>query len=383
LSLEFEINAASGDARAGHVIVRGREFETPAFMPVATRGTVKCLEMCEVEALNYQLVLMNAYHLHQRPGEEVISSLGGIHEFSGYRGAVLTDSGGYQLYSFGRGAKIDEHGAAVSSPYDGKQEFLTPEEVIDIQLKISSDIMMPLDVCLPADAKYDSHALAMMRTANWLALSARRWRDAAHADPGALFGIVQGGVNSQLREESLRLCIEQDLPGYALGGLSVGESRDDFERILRQFGPRMPLDKPRYLMGVGTPLDILTAVDSGIDMFDCVLPTRNARNGMAFTSAGRINLLNAEYKTASGPIDPQCSCRACTRYPLAYIAHLMRLKEITGLKLLTLHNLTFYKKLVDEARWAIVAGSWPDYFAEHRARFVNLEEERRERIADD
>jgi queuine tRNA-ribosyltransferase len=326
---------------------------------------------------------MNAYHLHQRPGEDVIAALGGIHKFSGYDGAVLTDSGGYQLYSFGRGSKIDERGAHVHSPYDGRSEFLTPEDVIDIQLKISSDIIMPLDVCLPSDAKLDSHALAMMRTANWLALSVRRWREAQGNNPGALFGIIQGGVNSELREESLRLCVEQDLPGYALGGLSVGESRDDFERILREFAPRMPNEKPRYLMGVGTPMDILLAIDTGIDMFDCVLPTRNARNGMAFTSAGRINLLNAEYKNSADPIDPECSCRACTRYPLAYIAHLVRQKEITGLKLLTLHNLTFYKKLVDGARKAIIGGNWPGYFAEYCTKFARLEEKRIEGIMDD
>ena len=383
MSLEFTIEAAAGDARTGHVVVRGREFKTPAFMPVATRGTVKCLEMGEVEALGYRLVLMNAYHLHQRPGEDIITALGGIHEFSGYNGAVLTDSGGYQLYSFGRGAKIDEHGAYVHSPYDGQSEFLTPEDVIDIQVKLSADIIMPLDVCLPSDAKLDNHALAMMRTANWLALSVSRWREEQDSEPGALFGIIQGGVYGQLRDESLRQCVEHDLPGYALGGLSVGESRGDFERIMREFGPRMPYEKPRYLMGVGTPLDILLAIDSGIDMFDCVLPTRNARNGMAFTSGGRMNLLNAEYKNSSDPIDPECSCRACTDYPLAYIAHLVRQKEITGLKLLTLHNLTFYKKLVDKARMAITDGNWPGYFTECCTRFTQLEEERRERIEDD
>ena len=235
MSLEFTIDTACDNARAGTVVVRGRQFSTPAFMPVATRGSVKCLDMDEVAALGYHLILMNAYHLHQRPGEDVVASLGGMRGFSGYPGVVLTDSGGYQLYSFGRGAKLEEGGAKVFSPYDGSSEFLTPEDVVDIQLKLSSDIMMPLDVCLPSDADYGSVAGAVKHTENWLAKSVAHWREADSDDPGALFGIVQGGMHEDLRKESLELCIAHDLPGYALGGLSVGESRDVFDDIVRKF----------------------------------------------------------------------------------------------------------------------------------------------------
>jgi len=365
VSLEFTIDEACDNARAGTVVVRGRQFSTPAFMPVATRGSVKCLDMDEVAPLGYQIILMNAYHLHQRPGEDIVASLGGMRGFSGYPGAVLTDSGGYQLYSFGRGAKLEEGGAKVFSPYDGTSEFLTPEDVVDIQLRLSSDIMMPLDVCLPSDADYGSVAAAVKHTENWLIRSVTHWREVDGDDPGALFGIVQGGMHEDLRKESLALCIGHDLPGYALGGLSVGESRDVFDDIVGKFAPLMPMDKPRYLMGVGTPRDILMSINAGIDMFDCVLPTRNARNGTAFTSRGKINLMNAGYKTSDKPLDDKCNCPVCRKYPTGYIAHLVRLKEITGLKLLTLHNLTFYKKLVDDARDAIIAGHWKEHFREH------------------
>jgi queuine tRNA-ribosyltransferase len=378
VSLDFAIDATDGNARAANLVVRGKRFDTPAFMPVATRGSVKCLDMNEIRALGYRIILMNAYHLHQRPGEDITASFGGVHGFTGYDGAILTDSGGYQLYSFGRGAKLDENGAKVFSPYDGSAEFLTPEDIVDIQLKLSSDIMMPLDVCLPNDSGFDDVADAVMLTDRWLARSIQKWRDADVADPGALFGIVQGGVHEKLRDESLDLCVRHDLPGYALGGLSVGESRDVFEGIVRKYAPRMPSDKPRYLMGVGTPRDILLSIDSGIDMFDCVLPTRNARNGMAFTSSGRLNLLNAEYKTASGPLDNHCDCHACTGYPRSYIAHLVRQKDITGLKLLTLHNLTFYKRLVDDARNAIIEGKWASHFSDKYGSLMESEREKRE-----
>lgn len=383
MSFEFAIGATDGHARAGIVTVRGRRFDTPAFMPVATRGSVKCLDMDEVKALGYRIILMNAYHLHQRPGEDIVASRGGVHGFTGYDGVILTDSGGYQLYSFGRGAKLDEDGAVVFSPYDGTEEFLTPECVVDIQLKLSSDIIMPLDVCLPYDADFDSVAAAVKRTDSWLAKSIRSRQKAESDDAGALFGIVQGGVDRKLRDESMELSIRHNLPGYALGGLSVGESREIFEHIVRTFAPRMPADKPRYLMGVGTPLDILMSIDSGIDMFDCVLPTRNARNGMAFTSTGKLNLLNAGYKTASGPLDAGCDCHACTGYPTGYIAHLVRQKEITGLKLLTLHNLTFYKKLVDDARDAIIGHRWESHINEKREALQQFEREKREGGRDD
>jgi queuine tRNA-ribosyltransferase len=318
-------------------------------MPVGTYGTVKAMSPQELRDLGAQIVLGNTFHLWLRPGLEVISMHGGLHRFMGWNGPILTDSGGFQVYSLGALRKIGEEGVHFQSPVNGDRCFLSPEESMRIQRVLDSDIVMVFDECTPYPATYEEASVSMELSLRWAERSKR-----AHADnPNALFGIVQGGVYEALRGRSLEGLIEIGFDGYAIGGLSVGESKLEMMRILRHTAPRMPADKPRYLMGVGTPDDIVEAVRAGIDLFDCVLPTRNARNGWLYTSTGVLKLRNARYRDDLRPVDAECDCYTCANFTRAYLHHLQRVNEILGARLNTLHNLRHYHNLMRGLRDAI------------------------------
>ena len=342
-------------ARRGRLYTPHGVVETPVFMPVGTQATVKTLSQEELEQLGFQIILGNTYHLYLRPGDERIARLGGLHRFMCWERAILTDSGGFQVFSLAPLRQIDDDGVTFRSHIDGSEHRFTPERAVQIQRNLGSDIMMAFDECPPYPASRDEVARATERTYRW----ALRCRAAWQAQPNgqALFGILQGGVYDDLRLMSLQQITELNLPGYAIGGVSVGEPVDDMRRVVELVAPRMPADKPRYLMGVGTPDDILHAVQHGLDMFDCVLPTRLARHHTVFTSAGRINLRNAQYQERDEPIDPTCDCWVCQRYSLAYIHHLFRAGELLAFRLATYHNLAFYARLMARIRQQIEAGA--------------------------
>ena len=325
-------------------------------MPVGTYGTVKAMDPVELRELGAQIVLGNTFHLWLRPGLEVIAAHGGLHRFMGWDGPILTDSGGFQVFSLGALRKITEEGVKFQSPVNGDACFLTPEESMRIQRVLNSDIVMVFDECTPYPATVDEARQSMQLSLRWAARS-----KAAHGSAGgnanALFGIVQGGVYEPLRDESLAGLTHIGFDGYAIGGLSVGETKEEMLRILRHTAPQLPADKPRYLMGVGTPSDIVAAVSAGVDMFDCVLPTRNARNGWLYTSEGVIKLRNAQYRNDLKPLDAQCDCYTCTHFTRAYLHHLQKINEILGARLNTLHNLHFYQRLMQRLRAAIAAGT--------------------------
>lgn len=342
-------------ARRGRLHTPHGVIETPVFMPVGTQATVKTLSQEELEQLGFQIILSNTYHLYLRPGDERIARLGGLHRFMRWERAILTDSGGFQVFSLAKLRTIDDDGVTFRSHIDGSEHRFTPERAVQIQRNLGSDIMMAFDECPPYPASRDEVARATERTYRW----ALRCRAAWQAQPNAqaLFGILQGGVYDDLRLMSLQQITELDFPGYAIGGVSVGEPVDDMRRVVELVAPRMPADKPRYLMGVGTPDDILHAVQHGVDMFDCVLPTRLARHHTVFTSAGRINLRNAQYQERDEPIDPTCDCWVCQRYSLAYIHHLFRAGELLAFRLATYHNLAFYARWMARIRQQIEAGT--------------------------
>jgi queuine tRNA-ribosyltransferase len=321
-------------------------------MPVGTKGTVKGLTREELRDLGARIVLGNAYHLYLRPGVDLIRSAGGLHAFTGWDGPMLTDSGGYQVFSLAQTRRISEKGVEFASVYDGSAHEFTPELTTRVQEDLGADIAMVLDECPLPGASHDYHADSLRRTARW----AERCKEAHTREDQALFGIVQGGIHPDLREESLERTVEIGFPGYAVGGLSVGEPRGMMLETLALTAPKLPADKPRYFMGIGDPVGILEVVALGVDMFDCVLPTRLARHGAALTADGRINLKNAAYRRDLGPLDPECSCDTCAGYSRAYLAHLVRENELLGHRLITLHNVHFAVELCRRARREIQAG---------------------------
>jgi len=346
--MKFKINNTSENAREAEIHTARGVIQTPAFMPVGTNGTVKGLTIDDLKETHSQIILGNTFHLMLRPGDKLIKELGGLHKFINWDKPILTDSGGFQVWSLGELSKISEEGVKFSSPYDGKKIFMTPEDSIMIQENLGSDIVMAFDECTDYPSTYDEAKKSMELSMRW----AKRCKD-AHQSKSALFGIVQGGMYTDLREESLNKLIDIDFDGIALGGLSVGESKQEKTEILEFMSDKLPDDKPRYLMGVGTPEDIVEAVRYGIDMFDCVLPTRNARNGQLFTSEGVINIRNAEYKNSEDPIDINCDSKVSQNYSRAYLNHLQRTNEMLGSMLATYHNIYYYQSLMKEIRDSI------------------------------
>ncbi len=354
--MKFAVHATEGAARAGTLELARGVVETPVFMPVGTYGAVKAVSPAELVENGTRIVLGNTFHLWLRPGLEVIAAHGGLHRFIGWAGPLLTDSGGYQVFSLGDLRKITEEGVRFASPVNGDRLLLTPEESMRIQRVLDADIVMVFDECTPYPASERDAGESMRLSLRWAERSKREFHAGARAaegNPNALFGIVQGGMFENLRDESLAGLAGIGFDGYAIGGLSVGESKRDKRRILAHTAPRLPADKPRYLMGVGTPEDIVEAVAAGIDMFDCVLPTRNARNGWLFTRYGDIKIRNARYRDDTRALDGRCPCYTCAHFSRSYLHHLQKVNEILGARLNTLHNLHYYQTLMRELRGAI------------------------------
>ncbi|MET0088698.1 MAG: tRNA guanosine(34) transglycosylase Tgt [Candidatus Thiodiazotropha sp.] len=347
--MKFEVFHKDSAARRGQLEFSRGTIETPAFMPVGTYGTVKAMTPEELMDLGAEIVLGNTFHLMLRPGTEVIRRHGDLHDFMHWQKPILTDSGGFQVFSLGEMRKITEEGVTFRSPIDGSKVFMGPEESMQVQRALGSDIVMIFDECTPYPATEAQARQSMELSLRW----ARRSREAHGDNPSALFGIVQGGMYESLREASLQGLMEIGFDGYAIGGLSVGEPHADRQRILEHLQDRLPADKPRYLMGVGTPEDIVESVKRGIDMFDCVMPTRNARNGHLFTHQGVVRIRHAAHQYDEGPLDPMCDCYTCRNYSRAYLRHLDKCHEILGARLNTIHNLHYYQKLMRDIRAAI------------------------------
>ena len=360
--MNFQLHRTDGLARCGNLQLAHGNVETPTFMPVGTYGTVKAMSPVELREIGAQIVLGNTFHLWLRPGVDVIEAHGGLHRFMGWDRPLLTDSGGFQVFSLGAFRKITEDGVAFQSPVNGDKCFLSPEESMRIQKVLNSDIAMIFDECTPYPADERTAGKSMRLSLRW----AERSRKGHEGNANALFGIVQGGMFEHLRDESLRELVNIGFDGIAIGGLSVGEPKEEMLRILRHTAMQLPRDKPRYLMGVGTPEDIVSGVEQGIDMFDCVMPTRNARNGMLFTKFGDIKIKNAQYRLDLRPVDEQCACYTCSNFTRAYLHHLHRLNEILGARLNTIHNLYYYQQLTGEIRAAIEAGKFADFAARFR-----------------
>ena len=352
MSLAFTVIARDGAARRGRMTTGHGSVETPAFMPVGTQGTVKAVTPEELRRCGADIVLANTYHLDLRPGHEVVRELGGLHRFMNWSGPILTDSGGFQAFSMESLRALDDDGVRFRSHLDGSLRTLTPESSMEVQAALGSDVAMVLDECPALPAPREAIAAAVDRTTRW----ARRSRD-AYAGPGVPFGIVQGGPHEDLREQSARELVALAFPGYAIGGVSVGEPPAAIARVAAVTAAFLPEDAPRYLMGVGRPEDLVEAVAAGVDLFDCVMPTRNARNGTLFTSEGRVNIKREEYRRDGRPLDPSCPCEACRGYSRAYLRHLFVSNEILGARLNTIHNLSFYLGLMARLREAIEAGS--------------------------
>ena len=348
----FALQATDGAARAGEVRTPHGAFPTPAFMPVATQGAVKAVDSVDLRTLGARIVLGNAYHLYLRPGIDLVEELGGLHEFMAWSGPILTDSGGFQGFSLEHLRRITEEGIAFKSHIDGSRHMLTPESAVSHQRRLGADVIMPLDVCVPAGSDRETAAAALARTSRWAA----RCREAHPGAEPQLFGIVQGGLFDDLREESARALTAMGFPGYAIGGLSVGESKAEMYRMTAYTASILPRDKPRYLMGVGSPEDLVECVASGVDMFDCVLPTRVARSGALFTLDGRVNVLGARFKRLEAPIQAGCDCFTCRNYTAAYVHHLFKARELLAYRLASVHNLRFVVRLAEEMRAAIIGG---------------------------
>ncbi len=363
----FEVLGTDGAARAGLLRTAHGVVETPIFMPVGTVGSVKAVAPDDLADIGAQIILGNTYHLYLRPGDELVARHGGLHGFSSWDKPILTDSGGFQVFSLSALRKVTDDGVEFRSHLDGSRHLFTPEKVIAIQRNLNSDVMMQLDECLPYGASHKDAARAVEHSARW----AMRCREAYR--PGAagnlLFGIVQGVTYPDLREQSARALTDIGFEGYAIGGLAVGEPKHMMLGCLRRLHPILPADKPRYLMGVGTPLDIVHAIAEGVDMFDCVLPTRNARNGTLYTSQGKINIKRKEYAEDDGPLDPECSCYACRNFSRAYLRHLYVSKELLSFRLNSLHNLTYFLKLARGARKAILEGRFQAFKATYEAAY--------------
>lgn len=378
--MKFELLRTDGKARRGALSLSHGVVQTPIFMPVGTYGSVKAMSSADLDAVGAQIVLGNTFHLWLRPGLDVMRAHGGLHSFMNWTKPILTDSGGFQVWSLGDLRKISEEGVAFQSPVNGDKLFLTPEESMRIQAVLNSDIVMVFDECTAYPSTRDQTAESMRLSMRWAKRSKEEFR--ALNNSNALFGIVQGGMMEDLRQESLDGLAELDFHGYAIGGLSVGEPKEDMNRILAFTAPRLPEHKPRYLMGVGTPEDLVEGVSQGVDMFDCVMPTRNARNGWIFTRFGDIKIRNSRYRDDLGPIDESCACPVCTprahgddrpAYSRSYLYHLQKVQEILGAHLATVHNLYFYLDLMRQMREAIAQGAfaaWRRQFHEDRARGV-------------
>jgi len=363
--MKYDLLNTDGSARRGRMHFDRGIIETPVFMPVGTAGTVKAMTTAEVESLGAEIILGNTFHLMLRPGTEVIKKHGDLHDFMNWQKPILTDSGGFQVFSLAKLRKITENGVDFRSPIDGSKWFLGPEEAIRVQHDLGADIVMIFDECTPFPATEQEAKDSMELSLRW----ADRSKLAHGKNEGALFGIIQGGMYETLRSQSLEGLRSLGFDGYAIGGLSVGEPKEDMQRILKYIAPEMPQDKPRYLMGVGTPEDLVNAVSCGIDMFDCVLPTRNARNGWLYTSTGVVKIRNAQYEEDTRPLDEECSCDTCQNYSRSYLRHLLRNNEILGSRLNTQHNLHFYINLMREMREAIANqefGQFKDLFFEKR-----------------
>ncbi|MEE9354258.1 MAG: tRNA guanosine(34) transglycosylase Tgt [Methylococcaceae bacterium] len=347
--MKFELNNTDGQARRGRLTFARGSIETPVFMPVGTYGTVKAMTPEELTGIGAQIILGNTYHLLLRPGMEVIQAHGDLHDFMHWEKPILTDSGGFQVFSLGDLRKITEQGVTFRSTINGSKIFMGPEESMQIQRTLGADIVMIFDECTPYPVTVDEAEKSMRLSLRWAVRS-----KASHDDnPAALFGIVQGGMYPELRQESLQGLIDIGFDGYAIGGLSVGEPKHEMEIVLHDLLPQMPATKPRYLMGVGTPEDLVEAVGKGIDMFDCVMPTRNARNGHLFTHSGTLKIRNSQYQYDTGPIDTQCECYTCCNYSRAYLRHLDKCGEILAARLNTIHNLYYYLNLMEKMREAI------------------------------
>jgi queuine tRNA-ribosyltransferase len=360
--MQFELVKQDGKLRRGKLHFARGIVETPAFMPVGTYGTVKGMTPAQVAETGAHILLGNTFHLMLRPGVEVIKAHGDLHDFMGWSKPILTDSGGFQVFSLGDMRKISEPGVEFRSPVDGDKVFLTPEGSMQVQRDLGSDIVMVFDECTPYPATPDEARKSMELSMRW----AKRCKVAHGDNPAALFGIVQGGMYPALRRESLQQLIEIGFDGYALGGLSVGEPKEEMLHILDEIAPLLPTDKPRYVMGVGTPLDLVDAVLRGIDMFDCVMPTRNARNGYLFTSKGVLKLRNSRYRHDLAPLDENCTCYTCKNFSRAYLHHLDKCQEMLGAQLNTVHNLHFYQQLMASLRHHIEQGTLPAFAAEFR-----------------
>ncbi|MFC7289790.1 tRNA guanosine(34) transglycosylase Tgt [Herminiimonas glaciei] len=368
--LNFKLLKTDGNARRGQLTLNHGVIETPIFMPVGTYGSVKAMSPLELNEIDAQIILGNTFHLWLRPGNDIIAKFGGLHEFMGWNKPILTDSGGFQVFSLGEMRKITEEGVHFSSPINGDKLFLSPEVSMQIQRVLNSDIVMQFDECTPYEidgrpATTEEAAKSMRMSLRWAKRSMDEFK--REENPNALFGIVQGGMFENLRDESLAGLEELNFHGVAIGGLSVGEPKEDMMRVLEHVGPRLPANKPHYLMGVGTPEDLVAGVASGIDMFDCVMPTRNARNGWLFTRFGDIKIKNARYKDDKKPLDESCSCYACRNFSRAYLHHLHRTGEILGARLNTIHNLHYYLDLMREMREAISEGRFQLFVVQFHA----------------
>lgn len=360
------------DARLGKIHTNHGEINTPAFIPVGTQATIKALTPEDLKGLGAEIILCNTYHLFLRPGHELIKRLGGLHRFMHWDYPLLTDSGGFQVYSISANQKVSEEGVAFKSHLDGSRHFLTPELCMEVQEALGADVAMCLDECVPYPSSYEYVHDSLKRTTRW----AKRCQESKKREAQTLFGIVQGGMFKDLREQSARELVNLNFDGYAIGGLSVGESTSLMREMVEHSAALLPREKPRYLMGVGTPEDIVESVKRGIDMFDCVLPTRNARNGMLFTSFGKIVIKNARHRSEDIPIDPNCTCYTCTHYSRAYLHHLFSAKEILSSRLNTIHNLFYYLSLIKELRMAILEGRFDHFYQNfYESRNIQASEE--------
>lgn len=371
--MEFKVSATEGNARVGQLLFTRGKVDTPVFMPVGTYGTVKAMTPEELQGLGAQMILGNTFHLMLRPGMEVIEQFQGLHDFMHWHGPILTDSGGFQVFSLAAMRKMTEEGVTFQSPVDGAKVFLSPELSIQIQQALNSDVIMVFDECTAHPATHQQAETSMQLSMRW----AQRCKDAHGAHPSALFGIVQGGMHADLREVSATQLVNIGFDGYAVGGLAVGEEADDRQAMLDVTLPFLPGDKPRYLMGVGKPADIVEAVRRGVDMFDCVIPTRNARTGFLYTRRGVLKIRNSRFHDDLRPIDETCSCYTCQHYSRSYLRHLDKCGEILGLRLNTIHNLYYYQILMHELRQAISGGSLQAYIEE----FYRLQSHSTETVA--
>jgi queuine tRNA-ribosyltransferase len=364
----FELQAQEGHARAGVLTTAHGEIQTPIFMPVGTRATVKSMTNEDLVDVGSQVILGNTYHLHLRPGDDLIKKMGGLHKFMGWNKPILTDSGGFQVFSLSGLRKITEKGVEFKSHIDGAKCFIGPKESMEIQMNLGSDIIMAFDECPPYPCSEEELESAMSRTHRWLKIC----KEHMTRKDSLLFGIIQGGLSVPHRLKSLEQVTSVDLPGYALGGFSVGEPMELMYEVLPQVAPKMPAHKPRYLMGVGKPIDLLHSINAGVDMFDCVMPTRVARNGKAFTHFGEVNIKNAHNRENSKPLDETCSCYTCKNHSRSYLRHLFTTGEMLSARLLTLHNLHFYLELMTQARLAILEGKWEPFYREKLTQLVSL-----------